>query len=386
MKNNEKKINVVLLITLLSILIFIYKPVVIEALIDNSLDFQWSPSKLVAEGINHYQYMLEGKREKIIGSQYGEYLHGTYVLYYPLTLLSWDQAKIVWLLINIFLIILIPYIICKKFLIEADKTLLIIFFFAACNVTKVNLIIGQYSLFIMFFLCIPYVYKSNFTLIVSGITYFKYSIGYVLFLNYLASKKIKQLIFPLIPVLLGIIVYSFLTNTNILKTFFQPFELAIQSQLTNYQGQVIMPKNLFLLSFFEYVDFISLKYKSILLIILSIFINFLIIIKIKKINDNLLKLSCLCLSCLIFFPHYPHDFILLLPLLIHSIKNFDFFYSKINFFVSVYYLNFFRMVEIYIPNILENNFYLDEFFIRYINILILFFVLILNINKSEKFK
>ena len=176
MENKKEKFNTILFIILFSILIFIYKNLIVEAVVNNSLDFQWSPSKLVADGINHYEYMLDGNREKIIGSQFGEYLHGTYVLYYPLTLLSWYQAKIVWLIINIFLLILLPYLISKKFLIDTNKTLLIIFFFAACNVTKVNLIIGQYSLFIMFFLCLPYLYKSNIALIFSGIIYFKYSI------------------------------------------------------------------------------------------------------------------------------------------------------------------------------------------------------------------
>ena len=369
MENKKEKFNTILFIILFSILIFIYKNLIVEAVVNNSLDFQWSPSKLVADGINHYEYMLDGNREKIIGSQFGEYLHGTYVLYYPLTLLSWYQAKIVWLIINIFLVVLLPF--------------LIIFFFAACNVTKVNLIIGQYSLFIMFFLCLPYLYKSNIALILSGISYFKYSIGYVLLFNFLISRKIKKIIFSFIPVFVGVIIYSYLTNTNIFITFFQPLELAIESQLINHQGQAIMPKNVFIFSIFEFLNFNNFKIKPILFIILSILLNFLIVIKIHNINDDLLKLSCLCLSCLIFFPHYPHNYILILPLLIHSIKNFDFFYSKINFLFSVYFLHFFRLVEIYIPKIFKNNFDLIEFFVSYTNILFLLIILIININKKK---
>ena len=383
MENKKEKFNTILFIILFSILIFIYKNLIVEAVVNNSLDFQWSPSKLVADGINHYEYMLDGNREKIIGSQFGEYLHGTYVLYYPLTLLSWYQAKIVWLIINIFLVVLLPYLICKKFLIDTNKTLLIIFFFAACNVTKVNLIIGQYSLFIMFFLCLPYLYKSNIAFILSGISYFKYSIGYVLLFNFLISRKIKKIIFSFIPVFVGVIIYSYLTNTNIFITFFQPLELAIESQLINHQGQAIMPKNVFIFSIFEFLNFNNFKIKPILFIILSILLNFLIVIKIHNINDDLLKLSCLCLSCLIFFPHYPHNYILVLPLLIHSIKNFDFFYSKINFLFSVYFLHFFRLFEIYIPKIFKNNFDLIEFFVSYTNILFLLIILIININKKK---
>ena len=383
MENKKEKFNTILFIILFSILIFIYKNLIVEAVVNNSLDFQWSPSKLVADGINHYEYMLDGNREKIIGSQFGEYLHGTYVLYYPLTLLSWYQAKIVWLIINIFLVVLLPYLICKKFLIDTNNKLLFIFFFAACKVTKVNLIIGQYSLFIMFFLCLPYLYKSNIALILSGISYFKYSIGYVLLFNFLISRKIKKIIFSFIPVFVGVIIYSYLTNTNIFITFFQPLELAIESQLINHQGQAIMPKNVFIFSIFEFLNFNYFKIKPILLIILSILLNFLIVIKIHNINDDLLKLSCLCLSCLIFFPHYPHNYILVLPLLIHSIKNFDFFYSKINFLFSVYFLHFFRLVEIYIPKIFKNNFDLIEFFVSYTNILFLLIILIIKINKKK---
>ena len=37
--------------------------------------------------------MLDGNREKIIGSQFGEYLHGTYVLYY-ITLLRGIKLRL----------------------------------------------------------------------------------------------------------------------------------------------------------------------------------------------------------------------------------------------------------------------------------------------------
>ena len=144
-----------------------------------------------------------------------------------------------------------------------------------------------------------------------------------------------------------------------------------------------MPKNVFIFSIFEFLNFNNFKIKPILFIILSILLNFFIFIKIHNINDDLLKLSCLCLSCLIFFPHYPHNYILVLPLLIHSIKNFDFFYSKINFLFSVYFLHFFRLVEIYIPKIFKNNFDLIEFFVSYTNILFLLIILIININKKK---
>ncbi|WP_440910832.1 glycosyltransferase 87 family protein [Candidatus Pelagibacter sp.] len=381
MKIKKEEYNVILFVILASILIFAYKPIVLESIHNNSLDFQWSPSKLVADGVNHYQYMLDGKREKIIGSQFGEYLHGTYILFYPLTFLSWNNAKIAWLIINLLLTLVIPYLICKKFKIEASKMILIIFFFATCNVTKVNLIIGQYSLFILFFFCLPFLFKSKLALILSGISYFKYSLSYVLLLNFLATKNIKKIIYPLFPVIVGLVIYCILTKTNVFFTFFEPFQLAVKNQLTNNQGQIAMPKNIFIFSIFEKISILNLKYKSFYLLLLSVIVNFLIIIKIQIIKDELLKLSCLCISSLVFFPHYPHNFIFVLPLLIHSIKTFNLLQSKINFLIAIYFLNFFRLIEIYIPKLFENISIKIEFYINYINIMLLLIVLINNIWK-----
>ena len=127
--NKFKKINVFLFCILFSIFIFIYFPIIQESVLLNQLDFQWSPSKLVSEGINHYEYMLDGNIERIIGSQYGEYLHAFYILLYPFTLLTWENAKIAWFIFNFFIAVLIPLLICKKFKLQTSETILIIFFF-----------------------------------------------------------------------------------------------------------------------------------------------------------------------------------------------------------------------------------------------------------------
>ena len=53
-----------------------------------SFDFHYSPTKLVAEGINHYQYILDGKHDhsiddKLQYAQNGNYAHGLFVLLIP---------------------------------------------------------------------------------------------------------------------------------------------------------------------------------------------------------------------------------------------------------------------------------------------------------------
>ena len=75
-----------------------------------SFDFHFSPAKLVSEGVNHYQYILDGKHDdgpndKIMYDQNGVYAQGLFVLFIPLTWLDWDNAKLLWSLINIYMTI-----------------------------------------------------------------------------------------------------------------------------------------------------------------------------------------------------------------------------------------------------------------------------------------
>ena len=379
--NKFKKINVFLFCILFSIFIFIYFPIIQESVLLNQLDFQWSPSKLVSEGINHYEYMLDGNIERIIGSQYGEYLHAFYILLYPFTLLTWENAKIAWFIFNFFIAVLIPLLICKKFKLQTSETILIIFFFLASNVTKAHMVMGQQSIFILFFFCLPFISNSKVISILSGIAYLKYSIGYVLFLNLIINKKIRYILFSSIIPILGWLIYSFITDSNLSDTALQPFQLAIKNHLTS-EGTEIMPKNVFLFSFFEFFQF---KHKSLIAIIVSITINSYFIFKIRNLNNELQKLSCLLLSTLIFFPHYAHNFVLILPLLIYSIKTFNKLSSKISFFASLYFLHFFRGVEIYIPMILNNMFLKTDFLIQYLNTIFLFLILIMNIYENDIF-
>ena len=378
----KRNFNFILICLLGSVIIFIYAPIFKESIELKQLDFQWSPSKLVHEGINHYTYMLEGNRDRIIGSQYGEYLHGLYIMLYPFTLFSWETAKIVWFIFNFILATIIPLYLCKKFELGTSETIIIIFFFLTCSVTKAHLVIGQQSLLILLFISLPFVNNSKISFLLSGISYFKYSIGYVLFLNLLISKKFKPIILTLIIPLLGLILYSYITKSYIFSTALQPFQLAIQNHLTSDDGISSMPKNIFLFSFFEFFKF---ENKSFFAIILSLTINAYLIFKIKKIDDNLLKLSLILVSTLVFFPHYPHNFVLILPLLIYSVKNFNKLSSKISFFTSIYFLSFFRITEIFVPSLIDNFIIHSQFVVLYLNKFFLFLILLINIYADSIF-
>jgi hypothetical protein len=311
---------------------------------------------------------------KIILTQNGEYHQGLYILFYPFTLLQWEYAKILWTLINIFLLIIIPLSLCKKFGLTKEKTLFAIVCILIMISSKQNLGLGQQNLFIMLFLILPFISEKKLSYILSGISYFKYNTGYALFLLIISERKYKILILSLMPAFFGWIIYCYVTKSNYIDNIFEPLKLVLylESTITNvYIFSIISELNL-------------IKNSSLIALVLGISINFLFIIKISKIKDQLLKLSCLCIGILIFTPHWSSDYILLIPIFIYSLKNSDNFMSKINIAVFIYLNHLYITIILYLDKISRNsqleipvNFY---FYFSYLNILLLLFILMLNIR------
>jgi len=345
-----------------------------------SIDFQYSPTKLLSDGINHYQYILDGKHDrsnsdKIMEHQNGEYAHGLYVLFLPFTYLSWDNAKILWAYINIFLSIILPILLGKKFNLTKIAIFICTSIYLLSTIFRINIGWGQQTTFIFIFFILPFLYKNNFSVILSGISYFKYNIGYALFLYLLSSKKINLILFSLIPAILGWIFYSIISGTNLADSLFQPLLVAKYLNLS-----ISFP------IFFSYLG--KLNFGYFFIYGLSILVNFFLIYKFSKFKDELLKLSMICLSILIFLPHSIQDYLLLIPLLLYSVKNFKFIIAKINLFAVFYFFFFLRIIS-YFFSVKPWEYTRTEFW-GYLNIFILFFLLITNLlhykNLFFKFK
>ena len=374
----------VFLLILLVVLTHSYLPTVYEVLSGSgSADFQWQPAKCVFEGINHYQsYLARDGNCKVFMSQLGEYAQGFYILIYPFTVLEWNDAKFLWFLFNVTLIISTSFLLCKKFELGKIETYLIIFFILYSIIARINFIMGQQTIFTLFFLTLPFIYKSKLSIILSGISYFKYNIGYGLFFLYLISKEYKKIIFSIIPCFVGLIIYCLITKSSILKNIFQPFELMV---FNSAQGSTL--NRVFLFSFFRDFSIFNNFINYSLIGIFTLLFNFFLLKKISQINNNLLKLSCLCLLILISTPHWGHDYILLVPLLIYSIKyyKFDLFLFRINLLACIYFLHLYRGIQIYLDMVFSylkiNTYFLSTAY-PYLDLLVLLIVLILNLISS----
>ena len=306
-----------------------------------SYDFSVSTAKLVSEGINNYEYVLEGKHDrsendKLLYSQDGLYAHGFHVILIPFTKISWESAKLIWSIINVVFAFLIPILLCKKFSFSKNETFFLTSIFLMSTVLRINIGYGQHTLFTFFFFILPFIFQSKFSLFLSGFSYFKYNIGYGLFLYLASLKNINKILITLIPVTIGWIVFSYMTNTDLLKSLFQPFLTTIY-----YHDQADhLPTTIF-----SILRLINIK--GFLLVLVPLVLNIWVIYKSSLLKDNLLKLSLICLSILAFTPHQIHDYILLFPLLLYSFRNLDLINSKLNILFIFYFFFVLRIISFF---------------------------------------
>ena len=302
----------------------------------NGCDFQWQPAVLFWEGVNHYQkFIINGKGDFLC--QNGEYAHLLHILYYPFTLFKWETARILWLGVNIIFIFIIPISICTSFKLSKYKTILLLLIFITCYPSRMTLNYGQQSLFVMFFMMLPFIYYKNFSAILSGLSYVKYSTGYVVFLNFLASKQYKYFILASIPYFAGWLIYFSVTSSDPLINFFEPIQLSLKKGY-------IRDADLFSLINIYFAPAKELYFKLLILLLIFIF-NFILLIKINKNNDIFFKMSLVFICPLIFFPHSNYDYVLLFPILCYSFLNTKYLINKINIYFVLYFFYFNRIIN-----------------------------------------
>lgn len=330
-KKNQK----IFLYFLVIISIFSFINTVSKGLV-NGCDFQWQPAVLFWDGVNHYQkFIINGKGDFLC--QNGEYAHLLHVLYYPFILFKWETARMVWLGVNIIFIFLIPILICKSFKLSKYKTILLLLIFITCYPSRMTLNYGQQSLFVMFFMMLPFIFFNKVSSIFSGLSYVKYSTGYIVFLNFLASKQYKYFILASIPYFVGWLIYFSVTSSDPLINFFEPIQLSLKKGY-------IRDADIFSLINIYFVPAKELYFKLLILFIIFI-INFILLIKINKNNDTFFKMSLVFICPLIFFPHSNYDYVLLFPILCYSFLNTEYLVNKINICFVLYFFYFNRIIN-----------------------------------------
>jgi len=333
--------------------------------LSNSCDLMWQPSKLFWDGINHYEYQMR-TGDVFLGCQHGRYGHFLFIFLYPITLVEWEQAKIMWITLNVFFALSIPILLCRFNKISTLSTYLIIGIFLTCHPTRMTLNLGQNSLMMLFFLMLPFLKVSsgykNFNLIFSGISYVKYSTGYILFLNLLVEKKLKKLLLTSFLTIFGWLFYSYYTNSPLIANFFEPLKMNFQDNYSR-TGDLYSIMNIYFLKENNFTN-------KILQLGIVLFGNLYFLYQIKNIKNKLAKLSVICFLPLIFMPHSNYDYVLMLPLLIYVIKNYKFAVCKYGLYLTIYYFYFHRIIR----HLIDNDMFYQSGMFLFFTIFIIFFV------------
>ena len=255
---------------------------------------------------------------------------------------------------------------CRLNKISTLKTCLILGIFLTCHPTRMTFNLGQNSLMVLFFLMLPFLKVSTsfrkFNLIAAGISYVKYSTGYILFLNLLVEKKFKKLLLTSIVTIFGWLFYSYYTNSPFISNFFDPLKMNFQDNYTR-TGDLYSIMNIYFLKENNIIN-------KILQFGLVLFGNIYFLYQIKEVNNNLAKLSVICFLPLIFMPHSNYDYVLMLPMLIYVVKNYKFAVAKYGLFLTLYYFYFHRIIR----HIVDNDLFYQSLMLIIFIIFIIFFI------------
>lgn len=324
----SKTIFLLIFFILASISIYIG---ILQAL-EFSKDFPWSPTKLFLNGQNPYDVYLSGNlNNQIIYTQFPTYSHSTYIILSPLAMLDFQNAKIVWAIINIFIGISIPILLNKQLNLKTETLIIVILMFLAATPFRNSLANGNVSLLVLLALTFSLFSLKNFNLL-SGLAFIKYSFVPPFLFSFLIQRRIKDLIMILIIPLFSFLVFILLMDGNPLKILVQP--LIVASQVIGIESIGIMSITKLIVVNLDGSFDLEGFYSLIIYSLLPILFCFFIVLSTHRIfKDELFIFSSLCIASLISFTHLYHDFILYLPALMIAISHLKNIFSRILIFL-----------------------------------------------------
>ena len=273
-----------------------------------SVDFQWSPAVAFWSGIDPYSAALSLDRNKyIILTQDPNYLHGLYLLFFPLAKLNFEQAKLTWVILNILFGFGCLYLVNKIYNLSV-KELIITGIIFLCSAPFRNCLgNGQQTLMILFFLLLYWHHKNESRGISLFIVGLKYSFAPIFFLRSMLKKE-KAFFIALALIIISALLFSFKVNQKLnIHLLISPL-LVAQSKTSLGFSDIYS----FIKAYTNFPFYISLSIPLCMTVLLIYWdLKF----------DNPYKLSILCLFSLLLFYHLIYDYIFMLPLIAQALKR-----------------------------------------------------------------
>ena len=201
-----------------------------------SQDFQYDAALALRCGINPYEESLHptgilqtgptadfydyfeerGIPQKMEANQFPSLL----MLLYPMTLLPYSTARVLWLILNLLFTLLSVILLRKTFCRDMDRDVfsILMLLMVAGTPWRNQLGVGQHTLFSFFFFLLSVYLSERGKSVLSGlslsVSYFKYTLTAPLAVYFIYKKKYREFIISLIPHAVGTLIAAIILKAS----------------------------------------------------------------------------------------------------------------------------------------------------------------------------
>lgn len=279
---------------------------VLNALTDlGSQDFQYTPSRMLLDGINAFEAWQINKADFLL-KQSPNYLPLLYYLLAPFGALTWHEAKIAWAMLNVMISFYVSYRLWNNYKSDRYLALLVSLLFLSSTPVRNTIGSGQHGLLITVVLIALFSFKNDFLKgLFLSIATTKYSIGTFFLSFYIGACRIRSASYALI--LIGLAYVAFFLETG---TSFDVASLLSPMKATS-DGFSLYPPFSYVNQVFGHGAVIVIPAVAVLAVLFLTFINCDLSKELDVSKKKYFFLLPLTLSSLTFAPHANYDFCLL---------------------------------------------------------------------------
>lgn len=288
-----------------------------------SLDFQWSPARLLAHHLDPWATYLAGDpSHRILLNQVPNDLHELYIAMLPFGYLPLMRAKIIWAIINVALLLLGCWLVAQMYELSGRKAWLFTLLVLTSTSARVTIGNGQVTALVLASLALWAVAQSSRSRgLLLGIAWAKYSVPPVLAAFLFLRRRWRLLFYSVLPPAAGFLFFYGWLRTPFWTLLCEPFRTS-RNNVSPGLANMMAASEIFLRQppmFRPVPDAFYLSPAAgwvavipyLCGIALAVGIATYFFVRGKRVDGRVL-MACLTTACLLCFKHQIYDFLFLM--------------------------------------------------------------------------
>lgn len=296
----------------------------------HSLDFQWSPARLLTRHIDPWAVYLSGDpRHLILLNQVPNYLHELYLWMLPFGYMPLLPAKLIWAAVNISLVLMACACVARLYELDGRRTWLLTILVLTSTPFRVTIGNGQVTALVLVSLALwAVVSSSSGRGLLLGVAWAKYSVPPVLAIFLLLRRRWRLLVFSMLPPLAGFWFFYAWLRTPFWTLLAEPFRCSTRNVSPGLANMMAVSEialrhpplfrtapDAFYLAARGWTDFVPYACGVVLAFAVAVYF-----FRRGKEVDGRIHLACLTAASLLCFKHQIYDFLLLIFCLAIALK------------------------------------------------------------------